>query len=176
MQIFYRGLLYSAIAEKIGLPPSKSEIINATAESIVNAKRNENCPVNSTIKTLPVIGALITAAKYAAIPKIVNKIISSAEKNPNSTPIDAKIFPPNAPSVKTGKNTPPGAFVPKHISVNKNFPTNKIISVARKNFSRKSSSTKTLPQPKICGKFIPIGIISKSGIKNLFAPKIFSLS
>jgi hypothetical protein len=81
------------------------------------------------------------------------------------------MFPINAPTTKTGKNKPPGAFVPKLISVNKIFPANKIISRRNAVCMIKISSTKTFPQPKTCGNSIPSGIANNNGIANRLTPK-----
>ena len=107
----------SSSAEKIGSPPHKSEVKNAAPDTIISHVKCENCPVNSKIKIAPVIGALVTAAKKAVMPKIIKSVVQSAVKTSNSLPMRAKMPPANAPTVNTGKNKPPGAFVPKHINV-----------------------------------------------------------
>jgi len=107
----------SSSAENIGSPPHKSATKNAAPDTIISQKKCENCPVSSKIKMLPVTGALMTAAKNAAMPKIINSVVQSAVNKSARLPTRAKMFPINAPIVNTGKNKPPGAFVPKHISV-----------------------------------------------------------
>jgi hypothetical protein len=72
------------------------------------AGRAENEPVISAMRTLPVIGALVMAEKYPAIPRTMRLLVGIEEVPtifPQSTP---KMFPRRAPTVRRGKKIPPG--------------------------------------------------------------------
>ena len=75
------------------------------------------------IRTLPVIGDLTTAEKYAAMPKTMQLTAKSSGIHWKKIAILAKTAPPTEPSTSIGRKMPPGTPEPKQIIVKRNLPT-----------------------------------------------------